>query len=132
MNSENLRLKNRDLSWLAFNHRVLQEAADPTVPLYERIKFLAIWSSNLDEFFRVRVASLRALQRLKKKTQKKLDVEPDKLLKRLLKAVTLQQEEFGTIFRGQIKRELGRQGIFLVREERTDRTAKGFRPKLFS
>ncbi len=117
MKTGNLRLKNRDLSWLAFNHRVLQEAADPTVPLYERIKFLAIWSSNLDEFFRVRVASLRALQRLKKKTQKKLDIEPDKLLKRILKAVTLQQEEFGTIFRGRIKRELNKQGIFLVREE---------------
>jgi polyphosphate kinase len=126
MNPENLRLKNRDLSWLAFNHRVLQEAADPTVPLYERIKFLAIWSSNLDEFFRVRVASLRAFQRLKKKTQKKLDVEPDKLLKRLLKAVTLQQEEFGTIFRGQIKRELGRQGIFLVREGELTEQQRGF------
>lgn len=126
MNPENLRLKNRDLSWLAFNHRVLQEAADPTVPLYERIKFLAIWSSNLDEFFRVRVASMRAFQRLKKKTQKKLDVEPDKLLKRLLKAVTLQQEEFGTIFRGQIKRELSKQRIFLVREEELTEQQKDF------
>lgn len=47
---------NRDLSWLAFNERVLQEAQDERVPLYERIKFLAIYSSNLDEFFRVRVA----------------------------------------------------------------------------
>ncbi len=131
MNPENLRLKNRDLSWLAFNHRVLQEAADPTVPLYERIKFLAIWSSNLDEFFRVRVASMRALQRLKKKTQKKLDVEPDKLLKRLLKAVTLQQEEFGTIFRGQIKRELGRQRIFLVREEELTEPQKDFVRRYF-
>ncbi len=126
MNPENVRLKNRDLSWLAFNHRVLQEAADPTVPLYERIKFLAIWSSNLDEFFRVRVASLRAFQRLKKKTQKKFDVEPDKLLKRLLKAVTMQQEEFGAIFRGQIKRELSKQGIFLMREEELTEPQKYF------
>lgn len=111
-----LRLKNRDLSWLAFNHRVLQEAADASVPLYERIKFLAIWSANLDEFFRVRVASLRALARLKKKTQKQLDVAPDKLLKRLLKAVWLQQEEFGDIFRNRVKKELASQGIVLVRE----------------
>ncbi len=116
MKENSIRLKNRDLSWLAFNHRVLQEAADPTVPLYERIKFLAIWSSNLDEFFRVRVASLRAMQRLKRKTQKKFDIEPDRLLKRLLKAVTLQQEEFGTLFRNKIKKELNKQGIFLVRE----------------
>ncbi len=132
MNPENVRLKNRDLSWLAFNHRVLQEAADPTVPLFERINFLAIWSSNLDEFFRVRVASLRAFQRLKRKTQKKLDVEPEKLLRRMLKAVTLQQEEFGVIFRRQIRRELNKQGIFLVREEELTAVQETFVPRYFS
>ncbi len=126
MNADNVRLKNRDLSWLAFNHRVLQEAADPTVPLYERIKFLAIWSSNLDEFFRVRVASLRALNRLKKKTQKQLDIAPDKLLKRLLKAVWLQQEEFGDIFRNRVKKDLARQGIFLVREHELTEHQKAY------
>lgn len=47
----------RDISWLSFNYRVLQEAKDPTVPLFERIKFLAIYSSNLDEFFRVRMVT---------------------------------------------------------------------------
>lgn len=58
---------NCDLSWLSFNHRVLQEARDPSVALADRIKFLAIFSSNLDEFFRVRVASLRSLAAIKKK-----------------------------------------------------------------
>ena len=51
---------NRDLSWLSFNYRVLLEAADETVPLYSRISFLAIFSSNLDEFFRVRMPAIFA------------------------------------------------------------------------
>jgi polyphosphate kinase len=120
MKDSHFRLKNRELSWLAFNGRVLQEAAHSAVPLYERIKFLAIFSSNIDEFFRVRVASLRALLNLKKKTKKKLDFDPAKLLKRIHRVVDRQQEEFGEIFR-QIRRELKKRQIFLMKE--TDLTA---------
>ena len=83
----------RDISWLDFNYRVLQEAKDPNVPLFDRLKFLAIYSSNLDEFFRVRVANNRNLIRIGKKTRKNLGFEPADLLTGLLKKVNKQQLE---------------------------------------
>ncbi|MCE2681655.1 MAG: hypothetical protein LW704_01635 [Cryomorphaceae bacterium] len=57
---------NRELSWLSFNDRVLQEAMDPNVPLIERVRFLGIYSNNMDEFYRVRVANVRRMMLLKK------------------------------------------------------------------
>ena len=109
-----LKLFNRELSWLAFNHRVLQEAKDPNVPLYDRIKFLAIFSSNLDEFFRVRVASLRTLLDLKKKTQKELKFDAAKLIQKLHKMVVKMQEEYGDIFENSIRPDLIKNNIFLI------------------
>jgi polyphosphate kinase len=108
------RFINRELSWLAFNGRVLQEARDPRVPLFDRLNFLAIFYSNLDEFFRVRVASLRSLLRLKKKKLKKLGLRPARLLRDIHFTVTGQQEDFGRIFRGEILPELESNGIFLL------------------
>jgi polyphosphate kinase len=112
----------RDLSWLRFNARVLQEAQCPTVPLLERLKFLAIFSANLDEFFKVRVATLRRLVKLKKKTRAQLPQErPKRLLAEVLAEVHRQQEEFGHTFREGLLPELRAAGIrLLTAEELTD------------
>ena len=107
----------RDLSWLSFNHRVLQEARDPRVPLYEKIKFLAIYSSNLDEFYRVRVSALRSFKSLKKETRREFELKPKKELREIRAIVEQQQREFGSIFRELIIPELERNGIRLLRTE---------------
>lgn len=109
-------LFNRELSWLAFNQRVLQEAQNPEVPLLERLKFLAIFSSNLDEYFKVRVATLRRLVKLKKKTRAKLGEDPGEQLKHLLAEVARQQQAFGDTFRNAILPALREQHIHLVSE----------------
>ena len=89
---------NRELSWLSFNYRVLQEAASPSVPLFERLKFLSIFSSNLDEFFRVRYPIVIALSSLKKKTQEQLTTEsPGKLIEAIHQEITRQLLEFGAV-----------------------------------
>ena len=105
----------RDISWLAFNYRVLQEAKDENVPLLERIKFLAIYSSNLGEFFRVRVSNHKNLIKAGKKTLKKVEFEPKQVLARILKIVTKQQQEFSEIFTNKIVPALKKENIHLVR-----------------
>ncbi|MEM9934069.1 MAG: polyphosphate kinase 1, partial [Bacteroidota bacterium] len=129
---EETRYVNRDISWLSFNYRVLEEAKDPSLPLYERIKFLAIYSSNLDEFFRVRVASIRSLLKVKKKKRKKLGLTPEAILERIHVEVSRQQEEFGQIFREQILPELAENNIRLLLKTPDDEAQLTFVRDFFS
>ncbi|MGI4862500.1 MAG: polyphosphate kinase 1 [Janthinobacterium lividum] len=112
----------RDLSWLRFNARVLQEAQCPEVPLLERLKFLAIFSSNLDEFFKVRVATLRRLVKLKKKTRSQLQAKPKRVLAEVLAEVHRQQVEFGRTYREQVLPALSEAGIRLLSAEELTET----------
>ena len=106
----------RDISWLSFNARVLQEAADPNVPLRERIRFLGIFSNNLDEFFRVRVATLKRMIQYGSKAKMHLEANPEKILEQIQMTVLNQQSEFNRIWEG-ILQELNDEKIFLVNEK---------------
>ncbi len=115
----------RDISWLAFNGRVLQEAADETVPLKERLKFLGIFSNNLDEFFRVRVATLKRMSLFGNKDRIHLEVAPEKILDKINSLVTEQQNEFNRIW-NEILRELKKEKIFIVNEKQLNREQQKF------
>lgn len=104
----------RDIDWLAFNARVLQEASDSNNPIYERLKFLAIFSSNLDEFFKVRVSKIRQIGKVKKSIRKPLALRPNKLSKQILKEVNKLQDDFGKIYRESILPELKQNGIEII------------------
>ena len=108
----------RDLSWLSFNYRVLMEAMDTSVPLLERLRFIAIISSNLDEFFRVRVASIRRLKEIDKKNiNKKIDFEPASVLDDIHKEVEKQLSEYGSALQEIISALKERNHIICTREE---------------
>ena len=87
-------LNNREISWLGFNERVLQEAEDKRNPLIERFRFLGIYSNNADEFYRVRVASIKRLVNLKTKVKKSLLYQPEDVLKQIQEKVVELQQRF--------------------------------------
>jgi polyphosphate kinase len=109
-------LVNRDLSWLSFNLRVLQEAHDPAVPLYERLKYLAIFSSNLNEFFRVRYPEVIALSILNKKTKKAIENFEENIVEKVQDEIKYQLNFFGQILNDEILPELKKNGIIFYYE----------------
>ena len=109
----------RELSWLSFNERVLQEAADPSVPLVERVRFLGIYSNNQDEFFRVRIADVRRKILVHTDTNPERAQHYEDYLARLQDRILELSERFESIYLDLI-RSLARAGIFLVNEDQVD------------
>jgi polyphosphate kinase len=128
---------NREISWLYFNERVLQEVADETVPLIERIKFLSIFSSNLEEFYRVRVATLTRLANLNDKAKELLGFNPKKILNEIKNIVVKQERKFEQLFKATLINELAQNRIFILNESQLN-VARGqfvrehFRDKILS
>ena len=120
----------RDISWLSFNARVLQEAADISVPLRERIRFLGIFSNNMDEFFRVRVATLNRMVKLDGKVNFHLENDPQDILDEIHMTVLNQLSEFSRIW-DELLKQLNEQKIFLVADHELSLEQKEFVQKYY-
>ena len=107
---------NRDVSWLSFNYRVLMEAEDRSLPIYERVKFLSIYSSNMEEFYEIRVAEHRGVI-LKKNYAEESSAEAEAILSDITREVNRQQQEYQRIYR-QVMADLAEQHIHLYQDSR--------------
>lgn len=115
----------RDISWLSFNARVLQEAQDPKNYIYDRLRFIGIFSNNLDEFFRVRVATLNRMMRLGKTAKVHLEQNPEKILARIQQIVMHQQTIFDETF-NEIIEVLQSKNIFIKTDRQLNKEQKDF------
>jgi polyphosphate kinase len=110
-------LVNREISWLSFNERVLQEALDQTVPIRERLNFIGIVSSNLEEFFRVRVATLQRMVDAGIESNRMVYGTPRKVLKEIHDLVLAQRDRFDAVF-ADLTAELAKENIFIIDEKK--------------
>lgn len=121
----------RDVSWLSFNYRVLLEAEDDALPIYERIKFLSIYSSNLEEFYEIRVAEHRGVI-MKKNFTDESGAEAEEILSEINMEVNRQQREYYRIFSGKILPELNRQNIYLYQDSKPEPFHEAFVHNFFN
>ena len=129
MNRNKNQLINREVSWLEFNERVLQESMDETNPIIERLKFLGIFSSNRDEFFRVRVATLKRLAQIEKMGEE-YNESPRKVLDQVLKIVAQQEKKYTDTYVA-IKEELQKKQIFFIDDTQVDEGQRTFIHQFF-
>jgi polyphosphate kinase len=120
----------KEISWLSFNERVLQEAENKEVPLIERFKFLGIYSNNLDEYFRVRVATLRRLAQFGQKSNTILGYSPKATLKKVYEIVLDQNIRFGKIYTGLLQ-ELEKHKIHIINEKELNQEQSEFVREFF-
>ena len=120
----------KEISWLSFNERVLQEAENKEVPLIERFKFLGIYSNNLDEYFRVRVATLKRLSQFGAKSKNILGYSPKATLKKIHGIVLSQNSKFEKIYSGLIQ-ELDKHKIHIINEKQLNQEQNEFIQKYF-
>ncbi len=125
MSKQQIPYINREISWLSFNERVLQEASDSSTPLIERLKFLGIFSNNRDEFYRVRVATINRLSKLGKKAIAVYGDDPRELLQKLQKQVIAQQQKFEAIYQ-ELLHELAKENVFIINEKQLNQNQQKF------
>lgn len=120
----------RDISWLSFNYRVLLEAEDETLPIYERIKFLSIYSSNLEEFYEIRVAEHRGVI-MKKNYAEESGAEAEEVLAEITEEVNRQQREYYRIF-SKVLQALNQENIYLYQDSRPESFHEAFIQNFFN
>ena len=124
------RLINREISWLYFNERVLQEAMDESNPIIERLKFLGIFSNNRDEYFQVRVATIKRMVQIEKKKEIKPNEPAEKILAEILSTVEEQEKKFTSTF-VKILKELKKQNIVFLNDAQLKKKQGEFVQKFF-